>query len=281
LDLTNRNAQYFYLARRVPIESGALYNLPNEQQQLRAVRALEAQQVPVVLASGSPMLMDGGPPSYRTYVVYRYLIWRYVPVVVNDLIFLVRPNRLDRVVAHFGREAHPGDPVAVLDRVFAQPNLQGLPASWGASWSTLVSLVAPVKRLDAYGAPSPVDADLVTPNRFRAAGSAPALSWSLAMSPIKGKDAGLLTFSFGCLAGDGHTELEVSWETPEGSGANAVRFGAASRVAVPLDASPRWLLARSITALRITVQQPDRCSEFSVEDAVLWQRRVVTATDPR
>jgi hypothetical protein len=96
LSLTNRNAEYFYLDRRLPIESGALYNMPNDSQQLRAIRMLAERPVPVV--AGSPgQLLDGGPPSLRTYAIYPYLIWRYIPVKINDMILMVALERMHRL----------------------------------------------------------------------------------------------------------------------------------------------------------------------------------------
>jgi hypothetical protein len=271
LDLTNRNAQYFYLDRRIPIESGALYNLPDDRQQHRAVAALDVQKVPVALAGPEPMLFDSGPPSYRTYAVYRYLVRRFVPVKINGFIFLVRPDRLDRVREHFGPSADLSNPEALLDVVFRQENLYGLPASWGASWSTLQSIVTPVRQLDVSGSSVPGSA----------AGSAAAVMWDLATAPLNGKDAGILTFQFTCRSGASDVALDVAWAAvgEPVQPATTMRFTSARQVAVPLDASPRWLLARSIGTIQITVAEPNRCSRFSVEDVRFWQRRVAAGTD--
>jgi hypothetical protein len=279
LDLTNRNAQYFYLNRRVPIEAGALYNLPNESQQLRAIRTLETAPVPVVLAWAEPVLWDGGPQSYRTHAIYRYLIWRYQPVKVGELILLVRPDRTGRLEAAGIPPEGASDAAALLDTVFRQEDLQGLPASWGASWSTLEASVIPARRLDQ--APALSDAVSKGPGIYGAAGGAPALTWSFSGAPVRGRDAGMLTFEFACLAGAGDTALDVTWAADGGADGvpNRVRFQAASRVAVPLDASPRWLLAPSIDSMTVRVVQPDKCSEFSLGSATLWQRKVAAATD--
>jgi hypothetical protein len=53
-----------------------------------------------------------------------------------------------------------------------------------------------------------------------------------------------------------------------------VRFTSARQVAVPLDALPRWLLARSISTLQIAVAEPTDCPEFSLEEVRLWQRQL-------
>jgi hypothetical protein len=58
-----------------------------------------------------------------------------------------------------------------------------------------------------------------------------------------------------------------------------VRFTSARQVAVPLDASPRWLLARSISTLQIAVAEPTDCPEFSLEEVRLWQRQLAAVVD--
>jgi hypothetical protein len=281
LDLTNRNAQYFYLDRRVPIESGAPYNLPDDHQQRRAVAALEAQKIPAVLAGPDRMLFDSGPPSYRSYAIYRYLMWRFVPARINGLVFLVRPDRLARVLEHLGERADLSDPASLLDTLFRQANLLGLPGSWGGSWPALQKLVLPVRQLDVASS-VPLHLDATGAGAFRVAGATPAVRWDLATAPLRGKDAGLLTFQFVCLSGSGEVPLEVAW-APAGESiqpVTTVRFTSAPKVAVPLDAAPRWLLARSIHSLQISVAEPNRCPEFSIADVRLWQRRVAAVTDP-
>jgi hypothetical protein len=281
LDLTNRNAQYFYLDRRVPIESGALYNLPEEHQQRRAVAALEAQKVPVVLAGPDRMLFDGGPPSYRTYAVYRYLMWRFVPLKIDQLVLLVRPDRIERALEHFGERADVSDPASLLDMLFRQANLYSLPGSWGGSWSALQKLVVPVRQLEVTGSAVPVDLTVIGTGRFRVAGSAPAVRWDLASAPLRGRDVGILTFRFACRAGSPDVALEVGW-TSAGERVHrltTVRFTSARQVAVPLDASPRWLLARSISTLQIAVAEPTDCPEFSLEEVRLWQRQLAAVVD--
>lgn len=97
LDLTNRNAQYYYLGFPPPIEVGAVYNLVNQQQQIRAIERLERIRPPLVLASADNILHDGGPVPLRSHLLYRYVVERYVPIVVDDVIWLVLRDRLAKI----------------------------------------------------------------------------------------------------------------------------------------------------------------------------------------
>lgn len=97
LDLTNRNAHYFYLGYPPPISTGAIYNLVNKNQQIRALKRLEASPPPIVLASAENITHDGGTVALRSHLIYRYVVDHYVPVQIGKLIFMVRPDRLDRL----------------------------------------------------------------------------------------------------------------------------------------------------------------------------------------
>jgi len=93
LDLTSRNAQYFYFGLPVPIEVGAVYNLCAVPQQLRAVDQLKADPPPVVLALADNIWLDGGRISMRAYHLYRYAALHYQPLLIDEMIFLMRPDR--------------------------------------------------------------------------------------------------------------------------------------------------------------------------------------------
>jgi hypothetical protein len=207
-------------------------------------------------------------------------MWRYTPVKIDQVIVLVSHDRLARVRERFGDRADLSDPASLLDMLFRQANLLGLAASWGGSWSTLEALVVPVRQLD-LGSSVPVDLQHTGTGRYRVAGSAPAVQWDLGNAPLKGKEAGILTFQFACLSGAGEVSLEVAWASAGEpvQTATTVQFNSARLVAVPLDAAPRWLLARSIRTLRIAVAEPSRCAEFSIAEVRLWQRRVAAITD--
>jgi hypothetical protein len=255
LDLTNRNTNYFYFNRRPPIESGAPYNLPNEAQQVRAIRRLEAAPVPVVLAQADSMLHDGGPPSVRDHAFYRYVVQRYLPVRIDGYIFLIRGDRLTRASALAERASGQLDAVTLLDQVFRPPPLELLPAAWGQSWESLSEDATFVRSLSVTGA-----------GGLRLDGG------------IAGRDAGLLVLETSCDPAPTGSQITVSWigNVPSGE----IRFRSGARLVVPLDASPRWLLAQQVTALQLQSSNA-ACGPAAVLRAELWQRRVAEVTDPR
>ena len=277
LDLRNRNAEYFYLDRRLPIESGALYNLPNDSQQLRAIRTLTERPVPVLAGSGG-QLFDGGPPSLRTYAIYRYLLWRYVPVKINDIIFLLAPERLHRLDGHTDLRVDTSNPAEFLDGVFRYVDLEAVPVAWGDSWATLQSAAIPVHQIAPGESARPIDATALGGNQYQTVGRAPSLQWALSLD---GRDAGLLTFDFSCPSAPERIGLEVTWGVngSEPGGENRTQLLSGAHLVVPLDAAPRWLLARSITSIRIRIMQPERCPTVSIGNLEFWQRRITRYTD--
>jgi hypothetical protein len=256
LDLTNRSAHYFYFARRPPIESGATYNLPNEAQQVRAIRRLEAARVPVVLARADSMLHDGGPPSLRDHPFYRYAVQRYAPVRIDGYVFLVRDDRLARLAALHDSTVHHDDTAVLLDEAFAPPSLEQIPAAWAGSWERLQNAAVHVRTVapDASG------------------------EWSLE-TPLAGREAGLLVLELVCEPDAARSsEMTVSWagDIPGG----VVRFRGGSRLVVPLDAAPRWLLSQRITGLQLRSSNDAGCGAGAVRRVELWQRRLAAITDP-
>ena len=97
LDLTGRNAHYFYFGRRMPIEVGAPYNLAHPEQQRRAVARLEAAPPPVALLEASNFNFDGHTPALRSHLLYRWAVSTYEPVLLGGHIFGVQPARLSRL----------------------------------------------------------------------------------------------------------------------------------------------------------------------------------------
>lgn len=86
LDLTNRNAQYFYLNRRPPVAVTAPYNMVGEAQQRRALETLAANPPPLALLEGQNINHDGGGLALRTHLLYRFVIDNYIPKFENGFI---------------------------------------------------------------------------------------------------------------------------------------------------------------------------------------------------
>lgn len=86
LDLTSRNAQYFYLDRLPPTSVTAVYNMVSAGQQQRAIRQLQESPPRVALLGADNIVHDGGGLALRTHHLYRYVVDHYSPVYENGLI---------------------------------------------------------------------------------------------------------------------------------------------------------------------------------------------------
>jgi hypothetical protein len=87
LDLTSRNAQYFYLNRKPMMAVTAPYNMAPPSQQKRAVEQLSKNLPRVVLLDGANITHDGGGLALRDHYLYRFILDRYIPKFENGFIF--------------------------------------------------------------------------------------------------------------------------------------------------------------------------------------------------
>jgi hypothetical protein len=271
LDLTNRNAQYFYLDRMPPIETAAVYNLVDERQQLRAVASLRARQPPVVLADADSIRHDGGSVAFRSHLLYRYVVKHYVPISTDGLVLMVLPSRLGRVPLEVRMQPlNPAFRSRLLARVFRQDGLALLPVSWGRSRRTLDSQLREVRRLD--GAANASEASR-NGNWYTATGQDPSVTIALTPTLASGAEAGMLSLDFTC-EGNAAAVMVITW-TDAGGMAGPVQLNARDgHMIVPLDASPRWLLAEQISSIRLSLRATT-CTRFTIENVTLSQRRLV------
>jgi hypothetical protein len=122
LDMTNRNAHYFYLGMEPPIEVGALYNLPNSAQQARAVRELAENPPPIVLAQARNISHDGGSNALRAHLVYRFVVENYIPIAIGQHIYMVRPDRYSWLEKYLERTTNTPLQLADVDEEGAWQN---------------------------------------------------------------------------------------------------------------------------------------------------------------
>lgn len=292
LDLTNRGAQHYYLGYPLPIQSGAAYNLIHTNQQLRALEKLEKNPPPVVLASAYSGFFDGGSAALRAHLLYRFAAKNYTPVAIEQFIFLIRPDRLDRLnklnfYQAIGNE-FPTNGVAgttretqlrLLEKVFLVPFLDGLPSSWGRSLNSLRPTLRPVAAIDEKTPVTLTSLVQTDKNRYKLTGDKPALNIDLRPLKLDGKNAGLLAFNIACQANQTLSPLKVSWDSQPDGTANpdaALQLNPKPGMQlVPLDSAPRWLLAKEISTLQITLTNPSACSDFILNDIALFQRSEV------
>ena len=291
LDLTNHSADYFYLGYQPPIAAGAVYNMPHRNQQLRALQRLNAAPPPIVLASADNILFDGGPVSLRAYLLYRYVVERYTPVKVEKFIYLVRSDRLQRLIAQQPQSARntaatlnldEDEKLKLLDQVFRVTDLQKIPRAWGESFKSLKSVLRAVKDINATTTVELHSVKKTGQSIYQIVGKDPFIVFNVEKLNLNGRDAGVLAFDFSSDSRRAPVILEVYWgsrSTGAPSENTVVRFSAEQgKVIVPLDAVPRWLLAEGIKTIRVDVADPAPCSTFSISNITLFQRAELEKT---
>lgn len=284
LDLTNHNADYFYFGYPPPVQVGAFYNMPHRNQQLRAVQKLEATPPPLVLASANNLLFDGGTAALRAHLLYRYVAERYTPIAVDKFIYLVRPDRLERLKTRLAMVATSTIEVGetqdvrlkLLDQVFLVDDLQKIPRAWGLSFETLRATLRLVKTLDLTTIATLHAVEKTGQETYRVTDKDPSITFDVENLNLKGRDAGILAFDFASDSSGASAIVTVGWESRtigSSSKTNMVRFSAKNgKVLVPLDAAPRWLLAEGIKTIRVAIAEPVHCKTFAISNVTLFQR---------
>ena len=285
LDLTNRNANYFYLGYPPPIQASAFYNLPHRNQQLRAIERLEETPPPIFLASANNQLADGSTSALRTPLLYRYIVERYTPIAVDTFIYMVRPDRLERLKTRLASVAsnskiEVGDTYAkrlyLLDQVFLVGDLQKIPRAWGASFEALQVTLQPIKTLEATMIATQQAVAKTGQTTYRITGNDPSLTFNLENLKLNGRDAGVLAFDFSSDRPNTTATVQIDWEgraIDPPTTINRVSFSVKNgKVLVPLDAAPRWLLAEGIKTIRLTIVEPVPFKAFTLSNVALFQR---------
>lgn len=80
LDLTSRNAQYFYTDRVPLLPVTAMYNLASPLQQKRVIESLKSLPK-VALLQANNIIHDGGGLALRNHYIYQFIIDNYFPVL--------------------------------------------------------------------------------------------------------------------------------------------------------------------------------------------------------
>jgi hypothetical protein len=93
LDLTSRNAQYFYLNRRPVLAVTAPYNMVLPADQMRAVVQLSKDLPTLALLEGNNVIHDGGGLALRNPYLYRFIVDNYIPSFVDGFIIGYKKTR--------------------------------------------------------------------------------------------------------------------------------------------------------------------------------------------
>ena len=127
LDLTSRNAQYFYLNRRPVISVTAPYNMVPPSQQKRAVEQLSKNLPTLALLEGANIIHDGGGLALRNPYLYRFIMDNYTPRLEEGFIVGYKKTQAlddidptigaavkDITDANWDRGVHRSEPAIVL-----------------------------------------------------------------------------------------------------------------------------------------------------------------------
>lgn len=266
-DLTNRQALYALCRRKALTVYPAAYIAASHQQQEHMLAQLKGNPLRVIFVY--PALNFDGPQSLRSYLLYRYAVLNFTPCSVGANVFMLPPS-----ADHSRCEKIPD--LALLDESFSFDTLQGLPSAWGASWASLEHL------FDQRAVPSFAsrikahdlnwDGQQFTMPGNTVPGIKHPLFWVVLQDlNIDPRQYDFVTFRFTCGSCALHKiPLVIRWKAEPGIGSKPIAFTAdADRVVLPLGSSPQWLMAKTITALRLDVNCPDCPGPFRVSDLML------------
>lgn len=244
LDLTERNANYFYLRRPVPVESGAVATMATRGMQTRSIARLRADPPPLVLVDAGYTSGQPFPPPLRTPLLYRTLMdelaaGRYDVWTDGTLTALIAP----------GRAPSPTLPVAEgiarLDGIWGRPKLDRLPTAWGASADTIADDLEPLAATISLNDGRSVAVALERPGAIDFLG--------LTLSCMGEADPATITWAAGA-------------QTP------SFIFSPSTGLALlPLDIWPSQALTPAARTGRFTLSLPPACS---VSDGAVWSRKV-------
>jgi hypothetical protein len=256
LDLTNRQALFYYLDLPIP-QLYVPYLAASEKMQERMIKQWRADPPPAVLAAPAEGF-DGGPVSLRCYRFYRELAFAYNPIELDGFTFLVDPKRLP--APGYARPVRLG----LLDSVFLVSDLRGLPSAWGKSWKSLESRFKKIAE-----APMTVD-----PSLTGAPSISPVASFDLKSLALTGAEAdfGTVEFDLQTIPGQPDAAIVTSWTSASEPNPPKVSCGALSPVLLlPLGAQPRWLLSDRLETFRIELVNPSSVRTFKIKKLTLWK----------
>ncbi|HEV7280838.1 MAG TPA: hypothetical protein VGN57_11600 [Pirellulaceae bacterium] len=96
LDASNSSAFYYYLDKPIPLRNLAFVNSHATPDQLAAIRELEKEPVPLLVALGGGIAHNEPRVPLRAPLLFRYLLERYVPLPAGSQVYGVLPERLAR-----------------------------------------------------------------------------------------------------------------------------------------------------------------------------------------
>lgn len=162
----------------------------------------------------------------------------------------------------------------LLDKVFAQPDLQGISVAWGRSNQSLSSQMTSVLKIDKF--PRLEHHLKAHSEGYQITGNDPFMMIDLGKETLRGGQAGLLRFDFRC---EGRTEkprLQIFWWGDDQKGpeelASVFMDAENGTMIVPLDINPRWLTLSNANGLRLDLANPKACKAIDFTHLELLNR---------
>ena len=182
------------------------------------------------------------------------------------------PNQIGFSVSEHGRSEWR---LVLFDQAFRIVQHDLLPKSWGHSFRSLLDKIEP--------AGTPVGTPVSLNNMRREAdgsfvilGPDPHIILDISNTQLSGSHAGLLKLHFECLGRQGTPEIEVYFAAAgETLSEDTVVRAAAENgdLLIPLDAQPRWLLAKELGLLRLDLTDHRTCTHVRFDAVQLWRRK--------
>ena len=138
IDCTNHSSLYYYVDKKPPFESSAVYNMPSSSQQLRNLDKLVINNCPLILIGMSNYSHDGGGLTLRSFFIYRYIynLDRYMSVDIGGTFWLIDKMKIPLLVAS-GLDFTFVEKHILFNKFNENIDLGRIPIAWGRSFNSL------------------------------------------------------------------------------------------------------------------------------------------------
>jgi hypothetical protein len=278
LDLTSRNAHYFYFDRKPLIPITAAYNMPSPIQQKDAIKRLKNNLPRLALLEAENSFGDSGGFALRNFELYRFIIENYEPFKIDGFIIALSKASINR--GDWGSISNPSleKRIELFEQAFSKKNMnyEKIPISWGRSIDSLSPKME--KRLDSDSIKNSLnhDVEIQKNNNYKVVGNNPSVTFNFKGALLSGDKAGILKYDFACISQPQDTKFQIYWKKFEDyfSEENSLFFtGTNGTLLVPLDSFPKWYLLRDIVEIKLRLLNSESCQEFSVKNISFNQRK--------
>lgn len=272
IDLTSRNAQYFYLNKKPLVLISSMTNTVNQKEQDQAIKILEKTKVKIALLSPNTTI---GTLGLRTNAIFKYILDNYYPIELNGTVFAFRKNLFKNGTFKDIKIPDNKTIIELADKVLTTKHYRKLPISWGRSFKTLrknkLQKVANLQELE-----SSLNQINKINQKYFVDGIDPFVVFNLEDLNISGKNSGILSFDFKCNKQKENPIIQIFWYGDNDKyffEKASIRFNAENgRLLVPLDAQAQYYLLNKIHKVRIDLDNAKACESFEIDNLKLYKR---------